>query len=153
MALPQSQQPHPPDSELGSWRGATRPPALDTSRPCNGVLVLCLHAAVDQPCCQVLQSRIEDELRREPTCRVIVDLHDVTLLSAAAIGMLLHLRRLTWRRDMRLVLAGASHHAVHLPLHTAGVLPLFDTRPTVQHALPTSLMSTPGAASRRDVQR
>jgi len=112
------------------------------ARPCSGVLVVYLRAAVGEPGCEVLEGRIADELAREATCRVVVDLHDVTVLSAAALGMLVRLRRLTWLRDMRLVLVGAGHHAVHLPLQAAGVLPLVDTRPTVRSALPAAVAET-----------
>jgi anti-anti-sigma factor len=137
--MDQQYRPGPTRAELSG--DATQAATLVVDRPGSGVLVLCLQAALDQPSCEALEARIEDELAREATCRLVVDLHAVTLLSAAAVRMLVRLRRLAWLRDMRLVLVGASHHAVHVPLHTAGVLPLFDTRPTVLHALPTPAMS------------
>jgi anti-anti-sigma factor len=132
----------PPQDRLGSPSSVAQTATLVMDRPRPGVLVVHLRAAVDHPSCGVFEGRIVDELGREATCRVVVDLHDVTLLSAAALGMLMRLRRLTWRRDMRLVLVGASHHAVHQPLQAAGVLPLFDTRPTVLHALPAPVADT-----------
>jgi anti-anti-sigma factor len=129
-------EPRPtPDQVTDGASGFSRP-TTTMERPSTGVLVVHLHVDLDHLTCDLVQAQVEDELARTLTCRLILDLTDADLLAAAGIRMLLHLRRLCRHRDITLVLVGTGHHGVHVPLRCSGVLPLFDTRPSVDHALP-----------------
>ena len=67
--------------------------------------------------------------------RILLDLSEVTALPPDGLRALRALRRRCRVENRHLVLVGAAHPAVHRPLRTSGLLPLFDTRPTVQTAL------------------
>jgi anti-anti-sigma factor len=82
-----------------------------------------------------LRAEIDRELAEMPTCLLLVDLGRVTLLGSAAMRLLLELRRRCRAENRHLVLVGTARPAVHRPLRSSGLLPLFDTRPTVQAAL------------------
>jgi anti-anti-sigma factor len=82
-----------------------------------------------------LGAALDRELAELPTSLLLVDLGRVTLLGSAALNLLLDLRRRCRGDDRHLVLIGTARPAVHRPLHVSGLLPLFDTRLTIQAAL------------------
>jgi anti-anti-sigma factor len=141
-------EPRPtPDRLTGGAPGPARP-ATTRERPSTGVLVVHLHVDLDHLTCELVQAQVEAELARTPTCRLILDLTDADALAAAGIRMLLHLWRLCRHRDITLVLVGTGHHGVHVPLRCSGVLPLFDTRPSVFHALPAPSLTAARGGTR-----
>jgi anti-anti-sigma factor len=82
-----------------------------------------------------LPEEIGGALSRSRPCRLVLDLSRVTELPPAAVTVLRQLRRRCRAQDVRLVLVGAGHQPIHRPLRLTGLLSLFDTRPTVEHAL------------------
>jgi anti-sigma B factor antagonist len=82
-----------------------------------------------------LRAELDRELAETPASVLLVDLSRVTLLGSAAMGLLLELRRRCRVENRHLVLVGTGRPAVHRPLRISGLLPLFDTRPTVAAAL------------------
>jgi anti-anti-sigma factor len=82
-----------------------------------------------------LRAVLDRELAAMPVHVLLVDLGRVTLLGSAAMGLLLELHRRSRVENRHLVLVATGCPAVHRPLRISGLLPLFDTRPTVQSAL------------------
>ena len=91
---------------------------------------------------------IEVELTVGSVSRLVLDLSRVTLLPSPALDLLRRLRRRCRVDDRHLVLVGTGHPAVHRPLRISGLLPLFDTRPTVASVLPGTHAPVRRAAAR-----
>jgi len=121
--------------------GNTSPatPAADLRLTCHragrSTLVVALSGELDALAVQATQPAILRLLTAEPVCRVILDLAGVRLLAAVGVEMLIALRRTARTVGFRLILTGAGHRAVALPLQITGALPLFETRPSVNSAL------------------
>jgi anti-anti-sigma factor len=141
-------EPHVAPDEVNGAPAASTRPATAMDRPATGVLVVYLHGDRDQLACDLVQAQVVEELVRIPTCRLILDLTDVDALTNAGIRMLLHLRRLCRTRDIRLLLVGAGHPGVHVPLRCSGVLPLLTTRSSVNYALPGPSLTAPRRSTR-----
>jgi anti-anti-sigma factor len=82
-----------------------------------------------------LRAVLDEELTAARISRVVLDLSRVTLLASPALDLLRRLRRRCRVDGGHLVLVGTGHPAVHRPLRITGLLPLFDTRPTLQSVL------------------
>jgi anti-anti-sigma factor len=74
-------------------------------------------------------------LEVRPYRRVVLDLTDVTFMSAAALHVLLDLHRRARAEGFRVILVGAVRREVERTLSLAGVYKLFDFRPTVAAAV------------------
>ena len=105
-------------------------------------LLLRVRGELDETVSAELADRCRRGTSRIQFRRILVDLSRVTLLGSAALHALQQLRRRCRVQNIRLVLIGAGHPAVHHPLRIAGLLPLFDTRPTVHAALHSPAGST-----------
>ena len=110
-------------------------PTVEAEEPAPRTLLLRLRGDLDASGTDRLRTVLDDELADGGFSRILVDLSRVTLLSTAALTVLQQLRRRCRTQQMHLVLVGASRPAVHRPLQTSGLLPLFDIRPTLQAAL------------------
>ena len=110
-------------------------PTVEAEEPAPRTLLLRLRGDLDTAGAARLTAALDDELAHGGFSRILVDLSRVTLLATAALTVLQQLRRRCRTQQMHLVLVGAGHPAVHRPLRIAGLLPLFDIRPTLQAAL------------------
>jgi len=110
-------------------------PTVEAEEPAPRTLLLRLRGDLDAAAADQMTSVLDEELSHGGFSRILVDLSRVTLLSTAASTVLQQLRRRCRTQQMHLVLVGAGRPAVHRPLRIAGLLPLFDIRPTLQSAL------------------
>ena len=110
-------------------------PTVEAEEPAPRTLLLRIRGDLDAVAGDRLASTVDEELAGDGFSRIIVDLSRVNLLTTAGLTVLQQLRRRCRTQRMHLVLAGTGRPAVHRPLHHSGLLPLFDTRPTLQAAL------------------
>jgi len=103
--------------------------------PAEWILVVRVIGELDIATVPQLRTVLRRHLEWLQPCRLVLDLAGVTLLSSAALTLLLELHHHTRDHDQHLILAGAGHRAVHPPLRTSGLLALFDTRPSTEQAL------------------
>jgi anti-anti-sigma factor len=126
-------------------------PTVEAEQPAPRTLLLRVRGELDQATTVNLDTVLDNELGEPGVSRILVDLSRVTLLGTAALRTLQQLRRRCRLQNTHLVLVGTGHPAVHRPLRITGLLPLFDTRPTVQAALhQTALHGHPSPISRPD---
>jgi anti-anti-sigma factor len=112
--------------------------ALDTvevEEPAPRTLLVRVRGDLDTEGTAHLRAALDDELAGASVSRLVLDLSRVTLLASPALDLLRRLRRRCRVDDRHLVLVGTGHPAVHRPLRITGLLPLFDTRPTLQSVL------------------
>ena len=115
---------------------------VEVAEPAPQTLLVTVHGDLDDPTLAHLRAVLDEQLGsdgrpgRARFSRVVLDLSRVTLLSAPAVELLRLLRRRCRTDHGHLVLVGTGRPAVHRPLRTSGVLPLFDTRATLRSALP-----------------
>lgn len=110
-------------------------PTVEAEELAPRTLLVRLRGDLDASGVARLTAVLDDELADGGFSRILVDLSRVTLLATAALTVLQQLRRRCRTQQLHLVLIGAGRPAVHRPLHIAGLLPLFDIRPTLQAAL------------------
>jgi anti-anti-sigma factor len=110
-------------------------PAVEAEEPAPRTLLLRVRGELDEAGGIKLGTVLDEELADHGFSRILLDLSRVTLLATAGLSVLQRVRRLCRAQGMHLLLVGTAHPAVHRPLRVTGLLPLFDTRPTVQAAL------------------
>jgi anti-anti-sigma factor len=113
-------------------------PAVEIEEPAPCTLLVRIRGDLDADATARLRTELDRELAETaemPVRVVLVDLSRVTLCGSAALNLLLELRRRFRLENRHLVLVGTARPAVHRPMRLAGLLPLFDTRITVQAAL------------------
>lgn len=115
------------DDRTSGHGGAT--PHVWFEQPAPWLLIAQIDGDLDQATVPPLRAVIDSRVARSRPGRLVLDLSEVRLLSAAGVGLLVHLHRRALVQDFHLVLVGAAHRAVHLPLRLTGALALFDTRP------------------------
>lgn len=108
---------------------------VEVEEPAPRTLLVKVRGDLDEPTLGLLRATLDEELADAAFPRVVLDLSRVTLLPPPAVELLRALRRRCRQADGHLVLVGTGHPAVHRPLRISGLLPLFDTRPTVQSVL------------------
>ena len=108
---------------------------VEVEEPAPRTLLVKVRGDLDDPVLDRLTETLDDQLADARFSRVVLDLTRVTLLPPAAVELLRRLRRRCRVDGGHLVLVGTGHPAVHRPLRVSGLLPLFDTRPTVQSVL------------------
>ena len=108
--------------------------------PAGWILVVRIRGALDIATVPPLRTVLDRRLRSSRPCRLVLDLTTVTLLSSAALRLLIELHRGARIHDRHLILTGIGNPVVHRPLRMSGLLALFDTRPTVEHALTGSTL-------------
>jgi anti-sigma B factor antagonist len=129
-------------------------PNLKIEQAAARTLLVRVRGDLDAEAAAQLHAELTRELAELPASLLLFDLGRVTLLGSAALRLLLELRRRCRADDRHLILVGTACPAVHRPLRVSGLLPLFDTRPTIQAALhrsdvPLTPVGTPVPLSRR----
>jgi anti-sigma B factor antagonist len=110
-------------------------PAVEIEEAAPRTLLVRARGDLDADATARLCAALDLELAKTPVSCLLVDLGRVTLLGSAGLNLLLELHRRCRLENRRLVLVGTARPAVHRPLRVSGLLPLFDTRITVQAAL------------------
>ena len=110
-------------------------PAFEIEEATPRTLLVRLRGDVDATAIARLRADLDREFRETPFACLLVDLSRVTLLGSDALDLLLELRRRCRVENRHVVLVGTGCPAVHRPLLVSGLLPLFDTRLTLQAAL------------------
>lgn len=125
-------------SPVGKHADATsqRAPScsLTCTRPSPRVLVFQLCGELDTSGADSVGRLLDEQLSR-PLCRVVVDVGALTQVSGDGIKLLVGLHRRARIQGFALLLVGLANRAAERPLRLAGALPLFTTRPTLEHAL------------------
>ena len=98
-------------------------------------LLVEVRGELDGAATEQLRAELDRKMAETRVPVLLVDLSHVTLLSSAAMRLLLELHRRCRVEDRHLVLVGTGRPAVNRPLRIAGLLPLFHTRLTVESAL------------------
>ena len=127
---------HDPRGRVGVV--SDRPPlevSVACEQPLSGVLVVRLRGDLDLGTAGPVRNAVTEAVARTDPHRLVLDLSEVTLLSSHGMDTLMTLLKNARAQRFHLVLTGASRRAVRLPLRIAGLLPLFDIRPDVAHAL------------------
>jgi anti-anti-sigma factor len=110
-------------------------PTIEIEEAAPRTLLVRVRGDLDAEVTAQLRAELDREMAEMPVQILLVDLSRVTLFGSAGIGLLLELHRRCRVEDRHLVLVGTACPAVHRPLRISGLLPLFDTRLTVQAAL------------------
>ena len=108
---------------------------VEVEEPAPRTVLVRVRGALDEEWTARRRVVLDDTLAGTTVSRLVLDLTGVTLLASPALDLLRRLRRRCRVDDRHLVLVGTGHPAVHRPLRISGLLPLFDTRPTVQSVL------------------
>ena len=120
--------------------GADDPELADLLRlhaPTPDVVIMRVSGTVDRRAAQLLAELTRKQLNRAP--HVVIDLGDVSVLSARGVAVLLTLHQEAMARGTDLRVVGAEHDAVHRPLQATGltqVLSLDSTADAVIASLP-----------------
>jgi anti-anti-sigma factor len=110
-------------------------PPIEVEEPGPRTLLVKVRGELDERIATQLRAVLDEELTGARFSRVVLDLSRVTLLASPALDLLRRLRRRCRVDGRHLVLVGTGHPTVHRPLRITGLLPLFDTRPTLQSVL------------------
>jgi anti-anti-sigma factor len=110
-------------------------PALEIEEAAPRTLLVRVRGDLDAGATARMRAELDEELTGAAIVRVLIDLSRVTLVGQEALRLLLHLHRRCRAENAHLVLIGTARPEVNRPLRTSGLLPLFDTRPSVQAAL------------------
>jgi anti-anti-sigma factor len=110
-------------------------PTVEIEEPAPRTLLVRVRGDLDAAAADGLRDDLDRELAQCAVSCLLVDLSRVTLLSSAGMRFLVQLRRRCRAETRHLVLVGTARPAVNRPLRITGLLPLFDTRVTVQAAL------------------
>ena len=102
--------------------------------PAGWILVVRVAGDLDIATVPPLRLALNRHLAWSRPRRLVVDLSGVTLLSSAALTLLLELDDPPTTPDRHLVLVGTDRRAVHRPLRVTGLLAQFDTRPDLESA-------------------
>lgn len=111
------------------------PLVVEVSDPAPAVVLVQVAGTLDADGAETLHGVLFEYLTHPGPCRLLVDLSQVDRLTPAGLDVLLSVHRRCLFVGTHLLLLGTSHGAVHRPLHVAGLLPLFDRRPTLDSAL------------------
>jgi anti-sigma B factor antagonist len=111
---------------------------LTIEYPINGVCVITIGGELDMLTAPALQACLQQQLSTSPS-HLVVDLQGVSFLDSKGLNCLLQARETTQTANTQLHLAGLVTRAVARPLQVSQLLDLFDTYPTVIHAL-TAIM-------------
>jgi anti-anti-sigma factor len=125
-------------------------PALEIEEAAPQTLLVRVRGDLDAGATARMHAELDEELAGAAIARVLIDLSRVTLVGQEALHLLLHLHRRCRAENAHLVLIGTARPEVNRPLRTSGLLPLFDTRPSLQAALyqPYATPPVPGRRAR-----
>jgi anti-anti-sigma factor len=121
-------------------------PGIEIEEAAPRTLLVRLRGDLDATAVAALRAALDEELAQTPVSCLLLDLSRATLLGSAALTLLLALHRQCRAENRHLVLIGTACPAVNQPLRISGLLPLFDTRVTVQAALHRPYTPCPSVA-------
>ncbi|MGH3786752.1 MAG: STAS domain-containing protein [Pseudonocardiaceae bacterium] len=108
---------------------------LTVQRPAPGVCVVTVDGELDMLTAPLLEACIREQLAATPT-HLVLDLQPTRFMGSSGLTCLLKARDLASQiPGLQLHLTGLATRAVARPLQVTGLLGLFDTYPTVGHAL------------------
>ncbi|MGH3982171.1 MAG: STAS domain-containing protein [Pseudonocardiaceae bacterium] len=112
-----------------------QPLGLTVAHPAVGVCVVAVHGELDLLTAPLLDTCIREALAAAPR-HLVLDLQPVRFLGSRGLACLLAARELAQQTSgTQLHLAGLVTRVVALPLEVTGLSELFDTYPTLTHAL------------------
>ncbi|MBV8992384.1 MAG: STAS domain-containing protein [Pseudonocardiales bacterium] len=130
----------------GSWASDTPAQLLELSAqhyPAVGICVVVVDGELDMLTAPLLEEHVREQLRATPT-HLILDLEPVRFLGCSGLSCLLRARELVAQtRRSQLHLAGLTTHRIARALRISGLLGLFDTYPTLLHAVMAALADHP----------
>jgi anti-sigma B factor antagonist len=107
--------------------------------PAVGICVVVVNGELDTLTAPLLEEHVRSQLLAAPA-HLVLDLEPVRFLGAGGLSCLLRVRELTRRTaGSQLHLAGLITRPVSRALHINGLRELFDTHPTLIHAVVTAL--------------
>jgi len=117
---------------------------LTVAHPSVGVCVVAVEGELDGLTVLLLDTCIREQLTAVPT-HLILDLQPVRFLSCRGLTCLLTIRELAKHTGSQLHLAGLVTRVVARPLEITELLGLFDTYPTLTHALAALIRHRPAS--------
>ncbi len=107
---------------------------LTVGHPAVGVCVVAVDGELDMVTAPLLEACLREQLATGPT-HLILDLQPVRFMASNGLNCLLQVHELTQTTGTQLHLAGLVTRAVARPLQVTQLLELFNTYPTLSHAL------------------
>ncbi len=107
---------------------------LTVAHPADGVCVVEVDGELDMVTAPLLEACLREQLATGPT-HLILDLQPVRFMASNGLNCLLHAHELAQTTGAQLHLAGLVTRAVARPLQITQLLELFNTYPTLSHAL------------------
>lgn len=113
---------------------ASRVLRLTVEHPLNAVCVIRVHGELDMCTAPLLEACLREQLGTHPN-HLIVDLQPVCFLDCSGMNCLLSGRENARTTATQLHLAGLATRAVARPLQVSQLAEVFNTYPTITHAL------------------
>lgn len=107
---------------------------LTVEHPAVGVCVVTVDGELDMVTAPLLEACLSEQLATDPT-HLILNLQPVRFMASNGLNCLLHAHELAQTTGAQLHLAGLVTRAVARPLQITQLLELFNTYPTLSHAL------------------
>jgi anti-sigma B factor antagonist len=107
---------------------------LTVQHPALGVCVVTVDGELDMVTAPLLEALLREQLTADPT-HLIVDLQRVRFMASNGLNCLINIHELAQTAGAQLHLAGLVTRAVARPLQVTQLLELFNTYPTLSHAL------------------
>lgn len=107
---------------------------LTVQHPAVGVCVVTVDGELDMVTAPLLEECLREQLASDPT-HLIVDLQPVSFMASNGLNCLICIHELAQTTGVQLHLAGLVTRAVARPLQVTQLLEVFNTYPTLSHAL------------------
>lgn len=107
---------------------------LTVQHPADGVCVVAVDGELDMATAPLLEACLREQLAAGPT-HLLLDLQPVRFMGSHGLNCLLQTYELAQTTGAQLHLAGLVTRAVARPLEVTQLLELFNTYPTLTHAL------------------
>jgi anti-sigma B factor antagonist len=121
-------------TEDSTFNAASALLGLTVERPAIGVCVVTVDGELDMFTAPLLEAYLREQLCTNPS-HLIVDLQPVCFLGSSGLNCLMRAREGAQTTATQLHLAGLVTRAVARPLQVSQLLELFNTYPTLTHAL------------------
>ncbi len=107
---------------------------LTVQHPAVGVCVVTVDGELDMVTAPLLEACLREQLATGPT-HLVLDLQPVRFMASNGLNCLLRIHELAQTTGVQLHLAGLVTRAVARPLQVTQLLEVFNTYPTLSHAL------------------
>lgn len=107
---------------------------LTVEHPIGKVCMVMVDGELDMVTAPLLEACLRKQLATDPT-HLILDLQPVRFMSSSGLNCLVQAHELAQTKGVQLHLAGLVTRAVARPLEVSQLLELFNTYPTLSHAL------------------